>query len=203
MTLHLAFIHGWGFPHTVWHPLAALLPGSHNFIDPLTNATPDHPSIVIAHSMGVLWFLKERPFPARALIALNGFRRFSEGDGWPGVPRRLLDRMRAQFARMPESVWSDFQARCGLPATMRFPPGDVADMARGLEYLADADARKAATDFPLLALAGRRDAIVPEALAIASFGEAVRWLEEGTHMLPLQHPDWCAARIMPFLQEVP
>lgn len=51
----------------------------------------------------------------------------------------------------------------------------------------------------LLALAGRRDPIVPPALTGACFpASVITWHDEAGHLLPRTHPQWCAAHLRAF-----
>ncbi len=67
----------------------------------------------------------------------------------------------------------------------------------------DARAKRGALTCPVLALAARDDAIVPEAMTEAIWQEesgapSVIWSEDGGHALPLRRPEWCARHILDF-----
>ena len=51
--------------------------------------------------------------------------------------------------------------------------------------------------FTRLALASRDDPIVPLAMSQAIWNEIV-WSEDGSHVLPLRHPRWCARHVLEF-----
>lgn len=198
--MRLIFVPGWGFGPDFFAPLMAELP-EHDCVALGAQETVDKPVVAVGHSLGFLWLLKQRPFAVQALISLNGFTRFAQGEDWPdGVPARVLQRMQAGFSRAPEEVWSDFQTRCGLPPEAHAPLGDTAHMQEGLGWLAEWDGRTLLPDVPVLALAGARDEIVPPALSAASFGASLRWHPQGTHALPVQDPAWCVREVRDFLQ---
>jgi pimeloyl-[acyl-carrier protein] methyl ester esterase len=160
----------------------------------------DRPRIAVGHSLGALWWLASAAVPWTRLIAINAFPRFTATQDFPaGVAPRMLDRMIKRFAVAPAAVLVDFQAACGGEGPIL--PTDKAKLADGLASLGVIDGREAwqrrAVDIRLLA--GRRDAIVPEALSEAAASmlpaNAARWIEDGGHLLPLTHPEACAAFI--------
>ena len=204
-------VHGWGFGPGVWNAVRDALPdGESVAVDLGFYGPPSLPHIpagrppagrsvvAVGHSIGAMWLLHEQPFAWDGLVLVNGFPRFTEGDGFaPATPRRVLDRMIARFDAAPQAVTTDFLRRCGCEA----PPPDGLEPARlgeALRALRDWDAREALTG-PALALAGARDPIVPPAMteqALSGFDTA--WHPEGGHLLPLTAPDWCAERIAAF-----
>jgi pimeloyl-[acyl-carrier protein] methyl ester esterase len=209
--MKLVFVHGWGFDRHFWLPLANRLPGEQLFVDlgfrgepqlpdlPEASDGGEEPVIAVGHSLGSLWLLHERPFHWDALIAINGFRRFSAEPEWPGVAPRLLARMRKQFTRDPRAVWDDFRIRCGDDRADEREL-DANAMLDGLDWLAGWDAREQRDGAPVLALAARNDEIVPAELSSASFAnDQLHWHSAGDHLLPRSAPDWCAAQITPWL----
>ncbi|MDQ2104273.1 alpha/beta fold hydrolase, partial [Azospirillum isscasi] len=138
------FVHGWGFGPGVWDAVRDALPDGESvavdlgFHGPSTpflgrergTQTPwprSRPIVAVGHSFGALWLLHERPFAWDGLVLVNGFPRFTEGDGFaPATPRRVLDRMIARFDTAPEAVTADFLRRCGCEA----PPPAALDAAR-------------------------------------------------------------------------
>lgn len=198
-------VHGWGFDASVWGPLRDALGECDSlawdlgFLGSPSCPPPPvgRPVIAVGHSYGLLWFLEKQPLAWSALVSINGFPRFAGGDEFPqGVPPRLLDRMIARFAETPEAVYRDFMTRCGVDA----PPCrglEPKALAEGLNALRHWDARSRMADRgPAdLVLAGRTDPIVPEGLSKAGFpGVEIDWHESG-HLLPLEAPEWCAARL--------
>lgn len=198
--------HGWGFGPDLWNGVRAALPYDTLVADlgffgaPAMPCPPAaRPVVAVGHSFGGLWLLRERPVAWDALALVNGFPRFTEGDGFaPATPRRLLDRMITRFGAAPDAVTADFRHRCGSDAP---PPAglDAARLGEGLRALRDWDARDGLGDGPdgaLTVLAGDADPIVPPAMTEAAFaGHPIDWCAGGGHLLPLTHPDWCAARI--------
>lgn len=202
MKPRITLLHGWGYDATLWRDVLPLLDGLDVetcdlgfFGDTRLPAPCDTPRIAVGHSLGALWWLTH-DLPWRALIAINGFPRFTAAEGFPGVAPRVLERMRKRFADSPVTVLADFQTACGGSGPTL--PQDTSPLADGLQALAQLDARDAwaarAADIHLLA--GRRDAIVPPALteSVAMLSK-VQWMDDGGHVLPLTHPQACAALI--------
>lgn len=197
--MRLLFLHGWGFDASLWDgvrralaPLASVAWDRGYFGAP--SAPPiAGPVLAVGHSLGSLILAVAPPSGCAGLVAINGFDRFAGGEA---VPMRLLDRMRRRFGREPEEVLETFRQRCGAPP--RAGPIARDALAADLDRLAHADARGAAR--PLLVLHGGADPILPAAMRGASFAGAPREeLAGGGHLLPLTHPEWCAARIRALL----
>ncbi|AKU92011.1 alpha/beta fold hydrolase [Vulgatibacter incomptus] len=201
--------HGWGFAPSFWAPMSAALRGVETvavdlgFRGPpsLPELPADRPLVGVGHSLGFAWLLRERPWDG--LVAINGFPRFTRGEGFPeGVHPRLLDRMRSRLRERPAEVAGDFLRRCGVddPEVHDLAPDRLAE---GLDWLAEWDLREAlgAHHGALLALAGDADPIVPEAMSRASFpAGCLRVREEAGHLLPWSHPEWCASELDAFLR---
>ncbi|OHC76490.1 MAG: hypothetical protein A3G18_12995 [Rhodospirillales bacterium RIFCSPLOWO2_12_FULL_58_28] len=210
----LALVHGWGFDAGFWDPLRAALPEFPSVTIELgfcggkawSGEIPPGPLVAVGHSLGFLWLLHEKPFPWRAMVSINGFPRFTEGDGFtPAVEPKTLERMSAGLERSPEKTVADFMTRCGGDKP---PDGlDKERLRRGLEWLRDWDRRAALESerTPVLALAGRFDPIVPPAMSEAAFkglaNVVLRW-HDGGHLLPRTAPDRCAERIRECLERL-
>jgi pimeloyl-[acyl-carrier protein] methyl ester esterase len=203
----LVLVHGWGLTAHFWDGLRAALPQ----VDALAleagadggfecPALPPGPLVAVGHSLGSLWLLHARPFAWAGLVCINGFTRFTRAEGFPnGVPPRVLARMRARFTEDPEGGHAEFLRRCGHPHPS-LTGLSVPALTAGLDALAAWDGR-APLGGPRLALAGRQDPIVPPAMSQEAFeGWPLAWHEEGGHLLPLAHPEWCAAHVRRFLE---
>lgn len=203
----LVFVHGWGFDAQFWTPVAERLPEfARVFVDfGFREAAAHHPkvpgAIVVGHSMGFAWALANLPRPWAGAIAVNAFPRFTRSpDFVSGVAPRMVERMLAKFAEAPAAVTRDFLGRAGVaePQVDDIRPEPLGE---ALSWLAACDERAAmkALDCPLLALAGTRDAIVPEAMSREAFAQAALVLAEGAdHLLPRSHPEWVASQIRLF-----
>lgn len=202
--MQLLFVHGWGFDAGFWAPVIAHLPDAdcvlaeRGYFGAPVWPRVDGPCLAITHSFGAMALLAEPPAQCRGLIAINGFDRFCEGDGRPGVPRRVVDRMLARLDRDPAAVLAEFRKRIGA--------GDAVDdpvtprLAADLVAMRDGDMRDATArlDRPVLAVDGAGDPLLPEAMRAAQFDGAARLTREtldGGHLLPLTHPQLCAAMI--------
>jgi len=196
----IALMHGWGYDARLWDEVRARLDpalevialdlGFYGAATPAT-AWPE-PVIAVGHSLGALWWLTQATQSWRRLLCINGFPRFTATSGYAaGVPARTLARMRRQFAREPLRVLAEFHARCGAHAPAAAP--DIARLATGLDWLAAWDGRAtlARRRQDVFALAGRHDPIVPAAMSAMAF-DAVEFIDDAGHLLPVTHPEACA-----------
>lgn len=209
MTPHLLLVHGWGFDASFWDPLrealgddVAVTAWDLGFLGAPNRPAlpPDVPVVAAGHSLGLLWLLKERPVAWKRLVSINGFSRFTRADDLPqGVAPRLLERMIARLGQDAKAVYADFMGRCGV-AEPTLESIDAAALEWGLRALADWDCRAGAgVD---LALAGRADPILPQALTGALFPPSLARWHDGGHLLPLTDPLWCAQQLRIVMESV-
>ena len=203
----LVFVHGWGFDAQFWQPVAERLPEfARVFVEfGFHGAAPHHPkvpgAIVVGHSMGFPWALANLPRPWAGAVAINAFARFTRSpDFVSGVAPRMIERMIGKFAEEPKAVTADFLGRCGVaePHVDDIRPQPLGE---ALAWLAVCDERAALKNIgcPVLALAGTRDAIVPEPMSREAFAAHPMTLAEGAdHLLPRSHPEWVASQIRLF-----
>ncbi|MBF0189494.1 MAG: hypothetical protein HQL50_16350, partial [Magnetococcales bacterium] len=119
----LILVHGWGFGPGVWRPVRAALATFSaevsevkawdlGFFGQIREPLPPNGSFVaVGHSLGLLHLLQrlaedspkgeELRRRCVALVAINGFSRFSLCEGYPGVPERVLLRMQRRLRRDP------------------------------------------------------------------------------------------------------
>ncbi len=219
MTAQLLFVHGWAMDGSVWLamrerlqarsvPQQAITLRETGYFDGARSDAarePAHvgtPVIGVGHSLGVMQLLATPPAGLAGLMSINGFTRFAEAADHPaGVPTRTLHRMMRRLEQDPAATVAAFRASCGIEAPLPSPPLLPA-LRRGLELLRDGDTRPRLrrSPVPVLALAGTRDAVVPPALSAACF-PGLRWVEGG-HLLPLTHPELCAAALLEFAHRV-
>lgn len=209
MTPHLLLVHGWGFDAGFWTPMLQALGGDM----PATawdlgfHGRPSRPAlppgvpvVAVGHSFGLLWLLKERPLDWTRLVSINGFSRFTRADDFPsGVAPRVLQRMIDRLAEHPEPVFLDFMGKCGL-ADPVLDDLDLDALAWGLKALAEWDCRQ--DGLVDLALAGRRDTILPMAMTDALFPQPLARWHDGGHLLPLTDPVWCAQQVRIVVESV-
>jgi len=197
--MRLLFLHGWGFDANLWDGVRAALPEfatvawDRGYFGAVSAEPVPKPLIAVGHSLGAMLLAGALPEGCVGLVAINGFDRFA-GEG--AVPPRVVERMRRRFDEAPAEVLADFRARCGGDA----PPAihNTETLAADLATLAQGDQRDAA-QVPTLVLHGSADPLLPEPMREAVFVGAPReTLAEGGHLMPLTHPDWCAARIRAF-----
>jgi pimeloyl-[acyl-carrier protein] methyl ester esterase len=208
MPLSLLLCHGWGFDAALWDALAALLPEFERMRDDAgyfgdaTSAAPVEPCIAITHSLGTMRLLAAPPPGLVALVAVNGFDRFTAADRFPGTPVRVLDRMIGAFAQDPGTVLTEFRKRCGCTVPARGL--HAGPLERDLRILRDGDARGAAKalSVPILSLQGERDPILSPAMRESVFAGARHIMRRthpaAGHLLPCEEPAWCAEAIRTF-----
>jgi len=203
----LLLVHGWGFDAGFWAPLRACFAPEETlawdlgfFSQPAQPAPPPGRKVLaVGHSFGLLWLLRRRPLPWHGLVAISGFTRFARSEDFAeGIPPRVLERMRARLGTSPAEVVNEFRARQGCAAPLPGTPC-TETLAAGLQGLASWDARPAPVT---AALCGRQDGLVSAAMSRACFPEERIVWHEGGHLLPLEAPEWCAARLREVLERL-
>jgi pimeloyl-[acyl-carrier protein] methyl ester esterase len=206
----LLFVHGWGFDPSFWDPLRDLLAewphamADLGYFGSATWPQPADPVVGVGHSYGLFRLLQTQTQRYAALIAINGFARFTSCADFPhGTPSRIVQRMIARLSTDPVAVVDDFRARCHAGASESSP--NVDRLACALREMRDGDLRATLTQskHPFLALASEDDPIVTAATTRASFSsDRTQWFPQGGHLLPRANPVWCAAQIRTFLTTV-
>lgn len=209
----LVFAHGWGFDGRFWDavrvrlrawPQRVLERGYFASRPMPEEALPEGPLVAIGHSFGYLHLLerlaRRRTQPC-AWVSINGFARFGAGDDFPhGVDPRILRRMLSRLSASPAAVVDEFRRRCGSPPAAGAPC--LSALAHDLRAMQALDLRDHVRGraVPMLVLAGTADPVVPVRMAAQALPACgIEWLRDGGHLLPLEAPDWCAARIAGFL----
>ncbi len=189
----ILLVHGWGFAPSLWGPLRAALEGPQwfeadlGYFGPARLDIPPGLDLVVGHSFGCLWALREPALAGVPMVFVNGFARFSACADYPqGTPARVLDRMLDRLEAAPGDVLRAFHARLGTEV----PPGDpcVPRLREDLLRLRDEDARGAGQ--PVLALGAQDDPLVPMAFP-------GRVWPTGGHVLPLTRPLDLAQALLP------
>lgn len=202
----LLFMHGWGFDAAIWSGVVRHLDGfdcrlaDRGYFGAPVAVKSDGPCLVVGHSLGAMHWLSDVTSTCLGLVAVNGFDRFSAGDGFPGVPRRPLDRMIARLPQDPAQVLSDFRVRCGAEPATATP--ELLPLLADLQLLRDGDFRGRAAALPVLSLQGASDPLLPEAMREAVFADAPGLsrltCEAAGHLLPIEAPEWTAKSIAEF-----
>ena len=207
--MHFVFVHGWGFNPALWRDVLRNIGNAEvtlidlGFIAGGPQAAASWPSdaIAVGHSLGLLWLLhrageEEGHAPFRGLVSLQGFDRFC-----PHIPPSRVAGMRRGLRRDAGQTIDAFWRGCG---TGPFAPPEalnVEGLDEGLGWLMEWDEAEAKAKLacPMVALAARDDAVVPQAMSKAIWGsDNIRWSETGGHVLPLKHPEWCANHVLDF-----
>ncbi|MEM7192422.1 MAG: alpha/beta fold hydrolase [Pseudomonadota bacterium] len=209
-SMQFVLVHGWGFDASIWTPLIGRLGEAKTRVIDLGfagNAPPAdidvrmEPVIAIGHSLGVLWLLKQggRELGGQklhGLVSIQGFDRYC-----PHVSRARVMALKRGIDRDASGTMGAFWRSCGAPDFASLSALNEDRLREGLDWLLEWDARgeKASLDCPVLCLATRDDAIVPPAMSRAVWGDDnLIWRADGGHVLPLKHPDWCAAHVLEF-----
>ena len=207
MRKSLIFIHGWGFNAAIWQGIIARLPGMSatcidlGYIDGAANSTLEIPdkTVIVGHSLGLLWALKHLPSHPQALISICGFDRFS-----PPVPRQNLAIMMRGLKRNPMAQMTHFWRSCGIPPFTTAAQLNQSALQEGLQGLMhwNAQAELKSLSCPVLALAARNDEIVGEEMSQSIWkDQQIVWSNEGGHALPLSRASWCAEQIGQFVDQ--
>jgi pimeloyl-[acyl-carrier protein] methyl ester esterase len=178
---------GYFGPQRLTAQLAAALPGD----------------ILVGHSAGLLWGLRQRRDWA-GVVAINSFDRFTlDKTGRGCVKPAALRVMEKSLARDANKCVENFRASIGASPSAQ--PARAETLAEGLALLRDFDAAPllAQRPVPMLVLAAENDALAPPSaarrLAEAAGGRfALR--ASGGHGLPWTAPDFCAEVMMEFLR---
>ncbi|MEZ5832181.1 MAG: alpha/beta hydrolase [Dongiaceae bacterium] len=191
----ILLVHGWGYDANFWDPLREAL-GNHAslaldlgyFGNPNMNI-PDGITLLVGHSLGFLWLLRQRTLQHLPMVGVNAFPRFLEADDYrPGIAPRVLERMRWRVLSDPQGVLAEFWRRARAPGPGATP--DPAALAEGLDQLAAWDERESLVQRPgpVRLIAGTEDAIVPAGMTRMAFNNRdITWLPGG-HALPRTHP---------------
>jgi pimeloyl-[acyl-carrier protein] methyl ester esterase len=204
--MRLALIHGWALGPEIWDALAPFLAAPQVRFDLGFFGAPDLPplqsgDILVGHSAGLLWGLRQRGDWA-GVVAINSFARFcldSSGEGC--VPPAALRAMRQGLERDETACADSFRATLGLaPSAAKAQKERLMD---GLDLLRDFDATPFAGGRPTLVLGAEDDALAPPAAArrLAEIsGGTLALRETGAHGLPWTAPEFCADKINAFLR---
>lgn len=206
---HFTLVHGWGLDPKIWEPLIFKLQPhpvqkvNLGFFGSEKLPTDPHCDVVIAHSVGALWALKNLKF--NMLVSIGGFTRFIRGrNNRNGISGLVIKRMRERLKFHEKSQLEDFYAACDLPQ-MEFKHPNYKKLTEGLDWLQLWDYRLLIQDVlaPVLALHSDNDRIVPLELAHDQWDKYadLRIAEGGGHGLPYNQPNWCAEQIMSFIDD--
>ena len=197
----LTFVHGWGFNASVWKAIISYLPDCDistvdlGFIRGSDMGEPElaRGTVIIGHSLGVLWSLKHLPECPAALISICGFDRFS-----PPVPGRNLEIMKRGLMKDHAAQLAYFWRSCGVSPVAEEAFLNRDGLSMGLDWLAQWDGRHELSELscPVHALAAIDDEIVPEEMSRDTWGRNISaWSDGGGHGLPVTRPRWCAQQI--------
>ena len=190
----ILFVHGWGYDASFWDPVRAALgevPSAAldlGYFSAAETTLPRDITLLVGHSLGFLWLVRQSALKHMPLVGINVFPRFLEADDYhPAVAARVLERMKRRAVSDTRSVLEEFWTRAGATGPDGAP--NKAALAEGLDHLAAWDEREnlASRASPTHLNAGRDDAIVPAVMTEMAFkGSEITWLPGG-HALPRTH----------------
>ncbi|MDX1838307.1 pimelyl-ACP methyl ester esterase [Legionella taurinensis] len=215
----LVLLHGWGFDHRVFEPLATELlahftvylvdlPGFGRsplmewtaFKDHLLNALPRE-FAVSGWSMGGLYAMRlaiEEPLRVTRLMVTASSPHFIRKGQWPGIEKQVFDGFLSNLARDPEQTMRAFiQLQSRHHSVTPSIPDKVSMEAlqQGLTILNEWDFREALLHYqnPACFAFGRLDAITPR-LTLEVMAEKYpdfhyRLFQKAAHMPFLSHQD--------------
>ena len=197
----ILLVHGWGYDASFWDLVRGRIGKSAaldlGFFGARGDTIPGGVTLLVGHSLGFLWLLRQAALAHLPLIGINAFPRFLEGDDYkPAVAPRMVERMRRRLMAEPHAVLRDFWDRAGAAGPTRPPDGEA--LARGLDHLTAWDERTRLVERagPVRLIAGGADAIVPPDMTRMAFPVAhITWLPAGGHVLPCTHAVEIAAQV--------
>ena len=196
--MQLLFIHGWGMNSTIWYSTIQALKG--HAVKSLDCKTIDLgfvkggetspfdqtlPTIVITHSLGTSWFLKNyqtamfEKLNLKAFIAVNGFTNFASF-----TAEETLNKMKEGVLANPATQIALFWRRAGCKNFTSPENLNPEKLHEGLEWLATWDVAKEAASLncPKLILASKADKIVPASATEEQWYSAVAGGQPKEHL---------------------
>lgn len=202
----LCFIHGWAYGPDLWTDIEKALTGYDiTKIDLGFFGSASIPKnsydVVIAHSYGLMWLLKNENIKFKKLISISAIASFVKSKNLPaGVPKSQIRAMRQRLKTDPNAVLTDFYKACG--DTDITPPNtpNITALDHALGDMAALDFREKLQTLDLRVLASREDKIVPAPLTQENFAsQPILWHDSTSHILPKTHANWCADLIEEFI----
>ncbi|MBX2833435.1 MAG: alpha/beta hydrolase [Micavibrio sp.] len=193
--MRIVFVHGWASDAGIWRDIAPLFEGAQcvelGFTGrDVADQLPADPALYVTHSLGTMWALNSAKGKIAGLLALNGFTCFKDF-----TDAKIIDAMKSGIEARPQTQLKSFCKMADMKASVTY---DQQALTKGLDWLGTWDER-GSIDFPVIALAGERDKIVPLDAAKEQWGDAVRIIEGATHNLPQCAPGLCIQAIKEML----
>lgn len=201
--MDITFIHGWGFDRNVWLRVSDhFADHACHFVDlgftgkPPATSFPSS-SVVVGHSLGVMWALRHAPSTIRGVISIAGFDCFHRH-----VLLRDIRAMERGLESDPEKQMRNFYAACGYLPFFNINTMDLGRLRQGLGWLKEWDEREMLRNLPcpIMALGAEDDLIVPPEMTRDIWGrDDLRMIDKGGHILPVTKAEWCAAQVREFI----
>ncbi len=202
----ISYVHGWASDTSFWTPLKNHLPSqSSSLIDLAFFGVQPHiknelqTDLLITHSLGALWALKNDIKPTHAMVIINGFQDFTAF-----VKEAVLDKMIKNIHRNPALQLQSFLKNAEMTIPQNANP-NIENLQQGLNWLKSWTITNElkTLDCPVLVLAGAKDAICPISVLEDQWqGYALITHPQAGHALPQTHPQWCAHTIRNWLEGI-
>ncbi len=201
--MELVFIHGWGFDRNIWHRMIDMLEGHRCHLVELgfTGKPPElavlSNAVVVGHSLGVMWALKNAPSTMRGLVSIAGFDCFAAH-----IPAKEIRAMQRNLRTDAEKQMRGFYAACGYMPFLDVHSMDLLKLDDGLRWLGEWDERMVLKNLScaVMALGSEDDLIVPPSMTRGIWGGYdLRMRDKGGHILPVTEAQWCAAQVGEFV----
>lgn len=160
----------------------------------MINAQYDY---IVGHSYGGLWAIQNGLRPKKGFIFINSFMHFPDL-----VPKAQIKALRNAITRDTNKAMERFHKNIG--SDQWSASWDKDKLLGALEDLEQWDARPVMFDnqIPILVLLGKRDPLCLHQDMLEHWQEFdMRTHENGGHLLPLTHGDWCADIITQWMDE--
>lgn len=227
----LVLLHGWGFDHRIFMPLARQLqnrwrvhiidlPGFgqspmlswEDFSSAFVAQIPE-PCVLLGWSLGGLFaqrLILEQPENILGLYAVTTSPYFLASEQWPGIAPPVLERFRQRVQQDSAAVIREFMALQGISSERLIDwqfHNEQDGLAFGLQVLYDWDLRQAMRSLrrPARFIFGKLDAIVQHKLAERMQSDypqfETRMYPRAAHMPFLSHPELFQQDFEQFINE--
>lgn len=201
-------MHGWGFGPKVWNAMEPLLEKRSSLFFNLgligkeTIFPIDSDVIVIGHSLGVLWLLKNLSCQPRAFVSINGFTYFAKKESYGRNNIIAIKAMIKNCETNPLGVLKNFYSYCGLHLNYYCMEEGVINIRKLKESLLwllewNLEEKRNMFECPFLALASCDDPLIPLSASESMWKDSshLEIAPSGGHILPLTNAHWCAKKI--------
>lgn len=196
----IIFVHGWGFDKKIWNTISndKIFKNCNiqfinlGYIGEKEIEQKFNNPIVIAHSLGVMWSLKNIK-NIKKLISFCGFDAFGKY-----LNPSILENMKTKLNQNIDLEMKQFYENCG--ATYTNPNFNIDELYNGFELLENLDSTqylKNMNPCDIFSFISKSDKIVPFRMAMKVWKkyEPIIFSKDCDHMLPFKNNQWCLEQI--------